>query len=94
MKRTIELPPDLDSRIQDIARQWKEYAGTSYDETVRTLLVLGLDALDRAGGREKAAQRRRQGGGKSEYRRKNPRSPHGAGHDAETTGRTVRDVGR
>ena len=48
MKRTIELPPDLDIRIQDLAKQWKDYAGTSYDETVRTLLVLGLDALDRA----------------------------------------------
>lgn len=48
MKQTIELPTDLDSRIQDLAQQWKEYAGTSYDETVRTLLVLGLDALDRA----------------------------------------------
>ena len=47
MKRTIELPPDLDNRIQDLAEQWKEYAGTSYGETVRTLLVLGLDALDR-----------------------------------------------
>lgn len=47
MKRTIKLPPDLDSRIQDLAQQWKKYAGTDYDETVRTLLVLGLDALDR-----------------------------------------------
>ena len=47
MKRTIELPPDLDSRIRDLAEQWKKYAGTGYDETVRTLLVLGLDALDR-----------------------------------------------
>ena len=48
MKRIIELPPDLDSWIQDLAQQWKEYAGTSYYETVRTLLVLGLDALNRA----------------------------------------------
>ena len=47
MKRTIELPPDLDTQIQDLAQQWKKYAGTDYDETVRTLLVLGLDALDR-----------------------------------------------
>ena len=47
MKRTIEVPEDLDSRIQDLSKEWEDYAGMSYDETVQTLLVLGLDALNR-----------------------------------------------
>ena len=46
MKRTIEIPTDLDAKIQDLHNQWREYAGTTYAETVRVLLTLGLDAIE------------------------------------------------
>ena len=46
MKRTIEIPDDLDAKIQDLHNQWREYARTTYAETVRVLLTLGLDAIE------------------------------------------------
>ena len=50
MKRNIEIPQDLDSKIQALRAAWKEIgANSSYGEVVRVLLTLGLDAMDKAG---------------------------------------------
>ena len=49
MKKTVEIPEDLDSKIQHLHESWNQYQGTSYAETVRVLLVLGLDTLEQAG---------------------------------------------
>ena len=50
MKHNIEIPQDLDSKIQTLQSSWKEIgANSSYGEVVRVLLTLGLDQMKRAG---------------------------------------------
>ena len=50
MKRKIEIPQDLDSKIQALRESWKEIgANSSYGEVVRCLLVLGLYEVEKAG---------------------------------------------
>ena len=50
MKRNIEIPQDLDSKIQALRESWKEIgANSSYGEVVRCLLVLGLYEMEKAG---------------------------------------------
>ena len=50
MKRNIEIPQDLDGKIQALRESWKEIgANSSYGEVVRVLLTLGLDQMEKAG---------------------------------------------
>ena len=50
MKRNIEIPQDLDGKIQALRKSWKEIgANSSYGEVVRCLLVLGFDQMEKAG---------------------------------------------
>lgn len=50
MKRNIEIPQDLDSKIQALQAAWKRIgANSSYGEVVRCLLVLGLYEVEKAG---------------------------------------------
>ena len=50
MKRNIEIPQDLDSKIQALRESWKGIgANSSYGEVVRVLLTLGLDQMEKAG---------------------------------------------
>ena len=49
MKRNIEIPQDLDGKIQALRESWKEIgANSSYGEVVRVLLTLGLDQMEKA----------------------------------------------
>ena len=50
MKRNIEIPQDLDGKIQALRESWKGIgANSSYGEVVRVLLTLGLDQMEKAG---------------------------------------------
>ena len=50
MKRNIEIPQDLDGKIQALRESWKGIsANSSYGEVVRVLLTLGLDQMGKAG---------------------------------------------
>lgn len=50
MKRNIEIPQDLDGKIQALRESWQRIgANSSYGEVVRVLLTLGLDQMEKAG---------------------------------------------
>ncbi|MBQ6208100.1 MAG: hypothetical protein IJK52_13575 [Oscillospiraceae bacterium] len=50
MKRNIEIPQDLDSKIQALRESWNGIgANSSYGEVVRVLLTLGLHEMEKAG---------------------------------------------
>ena len=51
MKRDIDIPQDVDGKILALQESWKRFdpERSSYAEVVRNLLVLGLDAMNRAG---------------------------------------------